>query len=405
MDDLTRDEKINEYMSLAKTEIKQAPKDEQKIWDSYLNKSVDHWIDNIDPDNSMYIMMKSGARVKPTQIRQMIVAKGLLTNMKHTLNEYAIEASLTDGLSPLDYFNTCGPARQGLASNFFVVPISGYLERQLVDVCKELVITIEDCGTNNTISIPLNESLGRYDKEGNLIDEKTIKLLSKLQDNVEVRSPTTCSHNRGLCQKCCGSDPSTKLQYWNFNTNIGVIAAQTISEKSTQLALRGKHTSGSATIKEFENKVTDGILRLYKMLGASGNAKMGGEQVDVPTFKDIVSGQDYITDVNKLRIELQNIVSLSGDGINSSFLEIIIRGISDIVKVDNETIIRSYSDYNMLDNIEIKGIFGTIKDYPSWIKSASHRGFKSRIINELTDPSYLYHNLPSERILRGSTYV
>jgi hypothetical protein len=174
-----------------------------------------------------------------------------------------------------------------------------------------------------------------------------------------------------------------------------------VGEKSTQLALRGKHSSGSSTILEFKNSVDNGLRRLYKLLGASGNTSSGGNDEEVLTFKDLTGSGVYRDDITAMLAELENIMELSGDKINSSQLETILRGISDLVLSDGEIIVRSYSQYNTQDEVEVRGIFKTISNYPSWIKSGSHRGFKSSLINEIASPSYEFIELPSEKTLRS----
>ena len=61
----------------------------------------------------------------------------------------------------MQYFISTHGARKGLADTALKTANSGYLTRRLVDVSQDLVVTEEDCGTQNGILMkPLIE--GRY---------------------------------------------------------------------------------------------------------------------------------------------------------------------------------------------------------------------------------------------------
>ncbi|MDE6645900.1 MAG: DNA-directed RNA polymerase subunit beta' [Malacoplasma sp.] len=60
---------------------------------------------------------------------------------------------------------------------------------------------------------------------------------------VEVRSVLHCKEENGICQKCFGTDLTTNKLVEKY-TAIGVIAAQSIGEPGTQLTMRTFHTGG-----------------------------------------------------------------------------------------------------------------------------------------------------------------
>jgi len=58
-----------------------------------------------------------------------------------------------EGLSVLQYFISTHGARKGLADTALKTANSGYLTRRLCDVSMDSVINIDDCGTENSITV------------------------------------------------------------------------------------------------------------------------------------------------------------------------------------------------------------------------------------------------------------
>jgi DNA-directed RNA polymerase subunit beta' len=160
-----------------------------------------------------------------------------------------------------------------------------------VDVCQDLVVTEEDCGTTEgvirqalvqggEVVIPLRDRiLGRVvvgdiedrsdrtvlAKDGELIDENLVDLIERHNvDQVKVRSAVTCATRYGICSKCYGRDLG-RGHMVNRGEAVGVIAAQSIGEPGTQLTMRTFHIGGAAsraaTVSNVEVK-TDGTVKL-----------------------------------------------------------------------------------------------------------------------------------------------
>ena len=53
----------------------------------------------------------------------------------------------------LEYFNSTHGARKGLADTALKTANSGYLTRRLVDVANDCIITSEDCGTKQGVTV------------------------------------------------------------------------------------------------------------------------------------------------------------------------------------------------------------------------------------------------------------
>ena len=65
--------------------------------------------------------------------------------------ETPITANFREGLNVLQYFISTHGARKGLADTALKTANSGYLTRRLVDVAQDLVITENDCGTEEGV--------------------------------------------------------------------------------------------------------------------------------------------------------------------------------------------------------------------------------------------------------------
>jgi len=244
--------------------------------------------------NSIFMMADSGARGSAAQIRQLAGMRGLMAKPDGSIIETPITANFREGLDVLQYFISTHGARKGLADTALKTANSGYLTRRLVDVAQDLVVTEEDCGTNEGFTMaPLIEGgdvvepladrvLGRVlakdavkagadeivIQAGILLDELSVELLDEAGiDQVVVRSAITCETRYGICSKCYGRDLGRGHPV-NIGESVGVVAAQSIGEPGTQLTMRTFHIGGAASraaaISNIEIK-NGGTLKLHNV--------------------------------------------------------------------------------------------------------------------------------------------
>lgn len=226
-----------------------------------------------DSFNPIFIMADSGARGSAAQIRQLAGMRGLMAKPSGEIIETPITANFREGLSVLQYFISTHGARKGLADTALKTANSGYLTRRLVDVAQDVIVTQDDCGTQEGIEVtPLLESgeviqplgdrvLGRialetindpYTQEtivkaGTEITEGHLQKIDELGiEKVKIRSALTCQTRRGVCIKCYGRDLS-RGNLANLGETVGIIAAQSIGEPGTQLTMRTFHLGGTAS--------------------------------------------------------------------------------------------------------------------------------------------------------------
>ena len=233
-----------------------------------------------DSFNSIFVMADSGARGSAAQIRQLAGMRGLMAKPDGSIIENAITANFREGLDVLQYFISTHGARKGLADTALKTANSGYLTRRLVDVSQDLVVNMDDCGTDQGIELrPIIEGgdivvdlgervLGRTvqqdieDNDGNvviengtLIQEREVELINEIGvDELYVRSAVTCEARHGLCVKCYGRELA-RGHLVGKGEAVGVIAAQSIGEPGTQLTMRTFHIGGAASSSASVNSI------------------------------------------------------------------------------------------------------------------------------------------------------
>ena len=291
-----------------------------------------------DSVNSIYMMADSGARGSAAQIRQLAGMRGLMAKPDGSIIETPITANFREGLNVLQYFISTHGARKGLADTALKTANSGYLTRRLVDVCQDLVVTEEDCGTTigsvksalvegGEIVIPLRDRiLGRVVigdvlnpidqktvllEDGSVLDEQRVTLLEDNNiDQLLVRSPVTCETRYGVCSKCYGRDLG-RGHLVNMGEAVGVIAAQSIGEPGTQLTMRTFHIGGAASraaaISNIEIK-TAGIAR-YRNIKTVEHAN--GSFVAVSRSGELVVQDEHGRDRERYKLPYGAVLSVS----------------------------------------------------------------------------------------------
>ncbi|MGQ9630305.1 MAG: DNA-directed RNA polymerase subunit beta' [bacterium] len=225
--------------------------------------------------NSILMMANSGARGSRAQVRQLAGMRGLMAKPSGEIIESPIRSNFRDGLTVLEYSISTHGARKGLADTALKTADSGYLTRRLVDVAQEVIVSEEDCGTLDGITVgalkeggdtiePLSDRiLGRIAAEdifdpytGELIVAANEEILEEHVERIErlgieqvsIRSVLTCESRSGVCRRCYGRDLATGSLV-SLGEAVGIIAAQSIGEPGTQLTMRTFHIGGTARME------------------------------------------------------------------------------------------------------------------------------------------------------------
>lgn len=328
MDDIQVPANKSSLITLAKKEVAEIERQYQQgvitdgerynkvidIWTHTTDNIADVMMEGLSKDrsgfNPIYMMADSGARGSKMQIRQLAGMRGLMAKPQQKITgqvgeiiESPIVANFREGLTVLEYFISTHGARKGLADTALKTADAGYLTRRLVDVAQDVIISEDDCGTLNGISIgairegseviePLKERiLGRValDNVVDLLSDEVLvragqeiteeiseKIENAVVEKIRIRSVLTCESKSGVCAKCYGRNLATGRMV-EVGEAVGIIAAQSIGEPGTQLTLRTFHIGGTASrvleISKIEVK-GDGIVRFHNarlIQNAEGN--------------------------------------------------------------------------------------------------------------------------------------
>ena len=264
-------------------------------WEKTTKDVTDALTNVLDEYNPIYMMANSGARGSMNQIRQLAGMRGLMANTAGKTIEIPIKSNFREGLSVLEYFISTRGARKGMADTALRTADSGYLTRRMVDVCQDVIIRENDCGTTEGVWAAaqydrgqLVESFGtaihgRFPavdivdpQTGELLFARDHMLMPEDADILEahgihkayIRSVLTCEALTGVCAKCYGINLALGKPV-NAGEAVGVIAAQSIGEPGTQLTMRTFHTGGVAG-----DDITQGLPRVEELFEARKPKKM-----------------------------------------------------------------------------------------------------------------------------------
>ena len=264
-------------------------------WENTTKEVTDALQNCLDEYNPIYMMANSGARGSMNQIRQLAGMRGLMANTSGKTIEIPIKSNFREGLSVLEYFISTRGARKGMADTALRTADSGYLTRRMVDVCQDVIIREQDCGTTEGVWASAVYDRGQVvESFGTAIhgrfpaapitDPKTGELLfgtghmlmpedaALLESHgitkAYIRSVLTCEAATGVCAKCYGINLAIGKPV-NAGEAVGVIAAQSIGEPGTQLTMRTFHTGGVAG-----DDITQGLPRVEELFEARKPKKM-----------------------------------------------------------------------------------------------------------------------------------
>ena len=169
-------------------------------------------------------------RAKVFQLMELSVPQFLTTDT----GEIVIpQKPLIEGLNEREYVTHSYNNRALLAIKSMSVPAGGYLTRQLVFVCQNLVINVESDPDNFGIALPRYRCEGRTTTSG----EKIGKVLNK-DENDLVRVRSVVQSRKGVVSTDMFSDK------YGFNTEksrVGISFASSFTEQLTQSLLALKH--------------------------------------------------------------------------------------------------------------------------------------------------------------------
>jgi len=231
------------------------PENSQKVLDEIHNIVKDNL--KKTPFNDL---VEAGATKGWSQPMQLLAAKGIVLDTEGNLLP-TVTSSFSEGLSNSEYFNASASARRGIINRVVNTASTGYFARKLVYLLNDVELnkTLKDCRTDRTLVLKLDSSNmkklnGRYIIENGkpvLFNPET----KKVGDIIKLRTPIYCK-SKQLCHTCYG-----ELLYKHGSPFVGVLAAQTLSERITQFMMSTFHdTSVKIEKKDIIGDILDNLL-------------------------------------------------------------------------------------------------------------------------------------------------
>lgn len=228
-------------------------------------------------------MAKTGARGNPMQLSQGTFSPLMSEDIEGKPVPIPIEHSFAEGLTPAEHLAMSYGGRASTVKTQLSTSEPGALFKQIIPTVFHEVITIHDCKTQNGVVAPVSDRqrIFHHVEAGTdrVIDDFYYKdLIASGKKTVKIRNANTCEAKEGICQKCYGYD--SRGGFPRIGENVGVVAAQSISEVLTQAMLATKHKGGVA------GKKRDTFAEASNMLKMPENFK---DEATVSMLEGVVS--------------------------------------------------------------------------------------------------------------------
>ncbi|MFH1648369.1 MAG: DNA-directed RNA polymerase subunit beta' [Patescibacteria group bacterium] len=350
--------------------IEEARNKKKDVWTNARSELDDAVWETMDEHNPIKALVISGTtKTSRDQINQLAGMKGLVMDPTGKVVETPVFGNFKEGLSALEYFISSRGARKGLVDKGLKTADAGYLTRRLVDVCQDVIVRADDCGTDDGREMQVGKGtllqtfaervVGRIlaqdvkkgsktiVKKGTFLTDDDVAEIEKAGiEVIPIRSPMHCETRRGICAKCYGTDLMTgKLV--KLGTAVGVAAAQSIGEPGTQLTMKTFHSGGVAG-----KDITQGLPRVEELVEARA-----------PKFLSVMAEITGIAKVEKNGDERKVIVIPSDSGEERT--EYLVDPVEEIVVKDGELVVKGQKltsgNLNLADLYRTVGVDETKK--------------------------------------------
>jgi DNA-directed RNA polymerase subunit beta' len=296
------------------------------LWGGIKDTIGDELMASLPKKNPINMMAVSGARGNKSHFTQLAGMRGLMSKptqsksrkgYQRSIIEVPIYSCFREGQNVSEFFIASHGIRKGLTDTALRTASSGYLTRRLIDVAQDVVISEDDCGTDNGYMVAeirdrksntviesfKDRIMGRYAKQ-DVVDPRTGELIVKDDEFIDenkaqriidagvtqmlIRNAFTCQSEHGICRKCYGLNMATGKMVENGEA-VGIMAAQAIGEPGTQLTMRNFHTGGVANAG---GDITQGLPRVEELFEARSPrhpaliAKISGEITEIETLDE-----------------------------------------------------------------------------------------------------------------------
>ena len=203
--------------------------------------------------NPFALQILSGSRGKKSALSSMMGADLMYNDNRERPIPIPVLKSYAEGLDPIEYWAGTYGTREGIVAVKLSTAEAGYFGKRLTRASHRLVATDEDINPNQALAVDVNDAdnigailardYGPF-KRGTAIDTRTLKSLKDRDlDEILIYSPIASSSKLGgLPVLAAGIRESGKLT--EVGANIGINAAQALTEPVSQNMLSKKHSGG-----------------------------------------------------------------------------------------------------------------------------------------------------------------
>lgn len=185
-----------------------------------------------DAPSLLWILLQAGAK---GNLKPLTEPLGEMSQPGRKEKSESIKSGLLAGLTESDYLLSAHGARSGLIDKGLSTAHAGTLLRKLVYKLQDVYIVCEDCRTAEGLEakeFPEYRLIGRESSGGSFLSPYKCKAADKFG-------------RWGICQRCYGQDPATG-HFPKIGLPVGLLAAQAVGERGSQLALRTFHKADKA---------------------------------------------------------------------------------------------------------------------------------------------------------------
>jgi len=354
--------------------------------------------------------IESGSRGSWSQAKQIFLSRGMITNSVNDIQSKAITHSLVDGLDSREIFLSCYGVRKGLADIADNTARSGSFTRSLIYLANNALLSKEfkPCKTKNALEIKITDKdiakslVGRYIfpnresiEKNEMILLDNINIIDYIGKTVLLRSPIFCTSKDEYCPYCAPYKTKKNLNR-KQNYHIGIIAAQSLGERATQLVLRAFHMSGMVikkkkkVNKEIKNKIKNDKMKKNEDITSDLNT----------VTKMFTNSKEFgLIDINEISKYINQLFSIyKPHGILKLLHFELLASCMMWITVDDTS--ETYEPWrNHQDSkIETYSIY-KVPQLQSWLVSCAFGNFKRKILNSLDKP---IGNSLFDKILSGT---
>ena len=245
--------------------------------------------------NPLGTQVLSGSRGKPMHLASLLASDLLYSDHHDEVIPVPVLRSYSEGLSPAEYWAGTYGARRGIIATKFATQEAGFLSKQLNQAGHQLVVTDED-GDDDSDPDAATKGMvvetSDMDNEGSLLARdagpykrntpltpKILKHITRLgMPRILIRSPIVGgSLNGGVYARDVGIRQNGTLP--GRGEQVGLQAAQALSEPISQGQLNAKHSGGvtgqEKSVGGFQY-INQLIQAPQKMLGGASHATVDG---------------------------------------------------------------------------------------------------------------------------------